>query len=93
MKFKSYEKKLINQFLDDLSERYGNSGCNDFVLKWMDKKNHLTQEEIAELNQDYWRYINEHCERLDVNEELDETNTFFTDFMLVEMIKKRLLSE
>lgn len=45
---KGYEKKLLLDFLDTLSDYMGNEGCNDW---WLLKS--LTEEEKAEFMVDY----------------------------------------
>lgn len=52
MNMSAADKKILLKFLNDLSDRYGNDGCNDYTLP-----SNLSAEEIKVLRGDVLEFV------------------------------------
>lgn len=73
------EIKILLMFLDELGDRFGNDGCNDwnFPSDW-------TKEEKIKFNKEFWTLNGS-------PEEFDEKHLHMMNTMVLELLKKKLM--
>ena len=84
--------EILTHFLDVLSEKYGQAGCNDFSIRNTDNNRQMIHEIFSENDKDYYldlveegyfdRYVNESLKKLDT-----------TDFVVLDHIADKIKSQ
>lgn len=82
---KPYERKLLVVLLKLASEQFSNRSCNDFNLK-QGYGVELTEEEIRQLNEDYYRWNGD----LEEMSEESLNSEYAMDWALMDFLANRI---